>query len=236
MPTTFPRKRTSPNRERLAECLSAKAAAAAHVAQVNASIERLAGHEAEVAAAERDLARIDAEESQATLAWAKSGEGSAPTPDAGRRDEINRALSVARSQAAAAVSARAALTAELNAAMRPLTDIEAWVKVSIPLIVVEEAKALMVGLQETMAQMAAQKNRLDQIKTFVLAHADAARESSSPGMGEIFRAQEALLQDLARAESLPPSDLDAAAASHTALMRFVADLRSDASVALAVQS
>ena len=98
----------------------------------------------------------------------------------------------------------------------------------------EEAKGLMADLRETMMSMASKKNRLDQIRAFVLAHADAARESNSPGMGEIFRAQEAFQQDLQLAGSLPPSDLDASAASHEALMRFVNDLRSDAGVALEV--
>jgi hypothetical protein len=231
---TFTTKKSSPSRDRLAECHAAKAEAEAKVATIRSSIERLAGHEAEVAAAEQALARIDAEESQATLAWAKSGAGDAPTPDVDRRDEIDRALAVARSQAKAAAAARASLTAELEAATRPLHDIEAWTKVAIPLIVMEEAEGLMADLRETMLQMVSQKNRLDQISTLVLVHAEAAKEAKNPGTGEIYVAQEAFRQDLQLASALPPAPLDDSAASHEALMRFVADLRSDAAVALEV--
>ena len=234
MSTTFPTKRRSPSRGRLAECLAAKAEAEAKVAAVQSSIERLAGHEAEVAAAERDLAALDQSEANATLAWARANEGDAPTPDVERRESISKSLAAARAQAKAAASARAALTAEMEVATRPLQDIEAWTKVAIPLIAIEEAEGLMAGLRETMAQMAAQKNRLDQIRAFVLTHADAARESNSPGMSEIFRAQEAFQQDLQLACALPPADLDDSVASHEALMAFVRDLRSDATVALEV--
>ena len=234
--SNFPTKRRSPSRDRLAECLAAKAEAEAKVDAVQSSIERLADHEQAVNAARSELTALDAEDAAKVHAWAKSGEGSAPTTDVDKRESIARALSQAEAQAKAAVSARAALTAELNAAMGPLADIEAWTKVAIALVVMEESEALMVDLQKTMMSMASKKSRLNQVRALALAHADAARESNSPGMSEIFREQEAFHQDLQRAGSLPPADLDDSAASHEALMAFVRDLRSDAAVALAVQS
>jgi hypothetical protein len=231
--STFTKKRTSPSRDRLQECHTARQDAEAKIAEINASLARLADHEQAVLAARSELQALDAEDAAKVHAWAKSGEGSAPTTDVDKRESIARALSQAEAQSKAAAAARAALTAEMETAMRPLQDVEAWTKVSIPLIAIEEAESLMAGLRETMAQMASQKNRLDQIRTFVLAQADAARESNSPGMSEIFRAQEAFHQDLQLAGSLPPSDLDDSAAAHQALMAFVRDLRSDAHVALA---
>ena len=114
MSTTFPRKRTSQNRERLAECLSAKAEAEAKVAAVTESMARLAGHEDAVNAARSELQALDIADAAAVTAWAKSGATDAPTTDVDKRESIARALSQAEAQAKAAAAARAALTAELE--------------------------------------------------------------------------------------------------------------------------
>jgi hypothetical protein len=98
----------------------------------------------------------------------------------------------------------------------------------------EETQGLMADLRSTMLQMVSKKNRLDQIATLVLVHAEAAKEANNPGTHEIYVAQEAFRQDLQLAASLPPAPLDDSAVSHGALMRFVNDLRTDAAVALEV--
>jgi hypothetical protein len=233
--STFPRKRTSPARSRLAECHAARREAETKIAEVTASLERLAGHENEVAEAERSLAELDSAEASATLSWAKSGEGDAPAPNVDRREEISKALAVARAQAAAAVRARASLSAELNAATQPLSGINTWSNVSIISVVIEESATMMAALVDAIRNAEAKSERLLQVARYLQAHAtNAADNPDAPGAREIMVANEMFLQDLARARQKHDAPLDAVAASHEALMQFVSDLKTDSTVALEV--
>jgi hypothetical protein len=232
----FPSKKSSPLRSRLAECITARQDAYARVAGIQSSLARLADHEAAVAEAERSLAELDAAEASATLAWAKSGDGTAPAPNVESRESISKALATARAQAKAAAGARASLSAEEAAEASKLPAIESWTRSTIAMIVLEEAESLLPELIEAQRQVSARKERLAQIAKFVLAAADAARESGDAGSREIFVEQEHFHQNLQRAAAHHDAPLDAVAASHQALMSFVAALRDDAGVSMAVQA
>jgi hypothetical protein len=228
----FPTKRASEARSRLQECLTAKAEAEAKIAQVNASIERLADHEAEVAAAEQALARIDSDEASATLAWARANEGSAPTPNVDRRDEINRALAVARAQANAAVSARAALTAEMEVAMRPLPGIQTWSSVAVAQIVAKETAPLLADLEDAQRNFAAKIERVKMMHEFVIAAAERLPKGSEEAR-QCYVSAEAMASDMQRAMAAHQAPLDDVVATRAALREFVSALADDAMVALA---
>jgi hypothetical protein len=231
--TKFVSKKSSPARNRLAECLAARREAETKVDEINASLERLAGHENEVAEAERKLALLDSAEASATLEWAKSGDGAAPSPDVDSREEIGKALAAARAQAAAAGRARAALSAELETATRPLAGIQAWTSVFIAQIVCEEFEPLLADLIEHQRTLAARIERIGQMREFVIAAAERLPRGSEEAR-EVYVAAEALANDTQRAMSVHEAPLDASVASRAALREFVASLHDDSTVALEV--
>lgn|ERR1700722_9023931 len=204
---TFPTKKSSPARDRLAECLNARSEAEAKIAEVNASLNRLANHENEVAEAERSLAELDSAEASATLEWARAREGDAPAPNADRREEISKALAVARAQAAAAVRARAALTAELNAATQPLSGISVWSSVAIAQIVCEEVEPLFNDLIDAQRNLAAKIERVGQMREFVIAAAERLPKGSEEAR-QVYVSAEALANDTQRAMSVHEAPLN----------------------------
>ena len=183
--SSFPRKKSSPARERLAETVAARQSTESKLANVRASLARLADHEASVTAAEQKLAALNAAEADATLKWAKSGKGDAPAVNADRREEISKALAAARAQAAAAAAARASLEAEASAASANLPGIEKWSKAAIAQIVAEEAEPLIAELTESMRAIAGKQERLKQMFAFVVGAAEftaTAKRGSPTGL------------------------------------------------------
>ena len=229
---TFPAKKSSPARNRLAECLAARREAETKIATANESMARLAGHEEAVAAARSELTALDIADADAVTRWAKSGEGAAPTTDVDRRDSISRALSQAESQARAATSARAALSAELETATRPLAGIQAWTSVFIASVVCEEVEPLLADLIEHQRSLAAKVERIGQMREFVIAAAERLPRGSEEAR-QVYVAAEALANDVQRAMSVHEAPLDASVSSRAALREFVASLYEDSTIALA---
>jgi hypothetical protein len=230
----FTTKKSSPSRSRLQECLTARNEALAKIADIQASLHRLIGHEEAVAAARSELTAIDIADAAAVHAWARSGEGDAPSTDVERRDAISRALSQAESQARAAASARASLTAELDAAMLPLAGINAWSQVFTAQIVVEETAPLLAELADAQRNLAAKAERIQQMREFILTSAERLPKGSEEAR-QIYVAAEAMSQDTQRAMGAHEAPLDATTASRAALRDFVASLSDDSAVALAVR-
>ena len=231
--SSFPRKKSSPARERLAETVAARQSTESKLANVRASLARLADHEASVTAAEQKLAALNAAEADATLKWAKSGKGDAPAVNADRREEISKALAAARAQAAAAAAARASLEAEASAASANLPGIEKWSKAAIAQIVAEEAEPLIAELTESMRAIAGKQERLKQMFAFVVGAAESLPQRSEEAR-QVYVAVEPLSQAMQKAFSTPESPLDMAAASGAALREFIGALASDSGVSLSV--
>ncbi|HZZ26216.1 MAG TPA: hypothetical protein VFE60_28320 [Roseiarcus sp.] len=228
----FPPKATSQVRSRLQECHAARQDAEAKIAETNASLARLANHENEVAEAERKLALLDSAEASATLEWAKSGDGAAPSPNVESREEIGKALASARAQAAAAVRARASLSAELETALKPLHGIQAWSSVAIAQIVCEEAAPLLADMIDAQQSLAAKMERIGLMREFALAAAERLPKGSEEAR-VIYVAAEALANNIQRAMAANDAPLDASVATRAALSEFVAALSDDSTVALA---
>ena len=225
--STFTKKRTSPSRDRLAECLAAKAEAEAKVASIQSSIERLAGHEEAVNAARSELTALDIADAAAVTAWAKSGEGSAPTTDVERRESIARALSQAESQARAAASARASLSSELETATKPLAGISAWSTVFVAQTVAEEMAPLLADLIDAQRNLAAKIERIQMLREFVLASAERLPKGSEEAR-QVYVTAEALASDMQRAMASHQAPLDDVVAARAALRDFVSALAEDA--------
>src|ERR1700722_13219041 len=183
---TFPTKKSSPARDRLAECLNERSEAEAKISEVNASLNRLANHENEVAEAERSLAELDSAETRATLEWARAREGDAP---------------------AATGRARAALTAELNAAAQPLSGISVWSSVAIAQIVCEEVEPLFNDLIDAQRNLAAKIERVGQMREFVIAAAERLPKGSEEAR-QVYVSAEALANDTQRAMSVHEAPLN----------------------------
>jgi hypothetical protein len=230
---TFPRKKSSPARDRLAECLTARSEAEAKIAAANESMARLAGHEDAVNAARSELTAIDIADAAAVTLWAKSGDGAAPTTDVERREAISRALSQAESQARAAASARAALAAEMEAATQPLAGIATWSNVAVAQIVAEEMAPLIADLEDAQRSLAAKIERVKMLREHVIASAEGLPKGSEAAR-EVYLTAEAMAQDMQRAMTSHPAPLDASVSSRAALREFVASLHDDSTVAMEV--
>ena len=199
----FPTKKSSPARATLAEAISARREAEEKLAAIQSSLARIAQHESAVAESERDLAALDAAEASATLAWSKANDGEAPAPDVERRDAINRALSVARSQARAAAAARSSLEAESIAAASALPGIQAWTNVAIAQIIVEESAPAIADLRDAQRLLAAKKERVKQAFEFVRATAETMARGSKESQ-TAFAAMAELAHDMELAFLIQP--------------------------------
>jgi hypothetical protein len=229
---TFPTKRASPARARLAECHAARREAEAKIAAANESMARLAGHEEAVAAVRSELTAIDIADAAAVTAWAKSGEGAAPTTDVERREAISRALSQAESQARAAATARAALSADIESAGQPLAGIQTWTTVSIAQIVCEDTAPLLADVVKLQQALAGKIEQIKQMRDFIYSVAERLPKGGEEAR-EVYVVGNALDADLQLAMSAREAPLDASVAARAALREFVAGLADDSTIALA---
>jgi hypothetical protein len=228
----FPSKKSSPARDQLAETIAARQEADAKLAAVQSSLARLSEHEAAVHKAERELAALDASEANATLAWAKAGEGDAPAPNVDRRDEINRSLSAARAQAKSAAAARASLEAESVAAANLLPGIRNWTNAAIAQIVVEESTPLIAAAVDTARLLGAEQARIKQVFEFVRNVAESLPKGSREAQA-VFGAMTEFGDEMRIAFEPPEAPLSAIVESGAALREFAVALADDSSVSLA---
>ena len=113
-------------RSRLAAIVAERGLIADHIEQINAADARLISAASPDAAAESELAALDAAASRAIEEWARNGgEGEPPNPDGAKREELLKRASKAQARARAVQGARSKLNDERNAEGRRLAAIEA---------------------------------------------------------------------------------------------------------------
>ena len=113
-------------RSRLAAIVAERGLIADHIEQINAADARLISAASPDAAAESELAALDAAASRAIEEWARNGgEGEPPNPDGAKREELLKRASKAQARARAVQGARSKLNDERNADGRRLAAIEA---------------------------------------------------------------------------------------------------------------
>ena len=125
-------------RDKLDGAIKARAAVAAKMAALTASVARLVQQIEAVGPAEAALARFDAAQSARLATWAQGGEADVPEADWAQREKLERELAAARATAASAVAAKAGLEAEYTSKANELPPIEMWTRATIAEIVADE--------------------------------------------------------------------------------------------------
>jgi hypothetical protein len=94
--TLIRKKPRSEARDRLAAAIEARRDLQNELSAINASLARLQALNSEPAKIEAAISAIDASGADALAAWATTGEGAVPTPNAEKRAELVADLSVAK--------------------------------------------------------------------------------------------------------------------------------------------
>jgi hypothetical protein len=227
----FPRKKTSPARDRLQSILAERAELDTKLAELRASIARLADVERAPEIASNTLARLDAEAAAEMAAFA-TGAGAMPEVDEQAREDAQRALSSAQAQARAAATARAGLEAQQTAAAQNIPSMVAYSNAAIADVLAEEIEPLAEEATATFAELVLKHERVVQM---VDAIRDIATNLQGAPLSQASAALGAAATLMSGAFDKPRADFDALLSSRAAINAFVADLRTDSGVALGVR-
>jgi hypothetical protein len=215
-------------RDKLDGAIKARAAVAAKMAALTASIARLGQQIEAVGPAQDALARFDSAQSARLATWAQGAEAHVPQADWQERERLERELSAARATAASAAAAKAGLEAQYTAKANELPPIEMWTRATIAEIVADEIPPLAEAARRIGAELIAAQQRLIQAVDLT----KGIFQSLPPG--EAAAAANVAMTKVAKAMSAahekPPLDPDKTAASRQAWAAFAADLREDAFV------
>ena len=221
-------------RDKLDGAIKARAAVAAKMAALTASVARLVQQIDAVGPAEAALARFDAAQSARLATWAQGGEADVPETDWAQREKLERELAAARATAASAVAAKAGLEAEYTSKAKELPPIEMWTRATIAEIVADEIPPLAEAAMKIGAELIAAQQRL-------IAAVDLTKgifQSLPPGEAAALAnsAMVRVSKAMSGAHEKPPLDPDKTEASRRAWHAFAADLREDAYVLPAVEA
>ena len=229
---TFPKKKVSAGREKLAAITAEKASVEARLAEINASASRLneASHAAE--AASNALARIDSDSAAEMAAWAQTGDGPIPQPPADAREQALRDLAQAQAQAGAAEAARAGINAKAVKEHETLAWLAGCLNAAVAEIMAEEIDELAAAAAAVAIDLKTRHEQIIQgcelIQTF---------KAGTTGelLGEITAIGGRANSAMERAfNTSVESDRDRTAVTRTAWWDFDRDIRSDQGVRLNV--
>jgi hypothetical protein len=220
----------SPARETLAALILARQEITATIEHAEAALGRLTGAQTIDSSIVGALAALDAAESAAMSAWARSGEGDAPLPDVATRQELSRKISDSQAKAGAAQRAEGGLQAELARESAKLPAIARAAEVVVADILFEEAEPLIADFLEANRAVAAKASRIEMLRDIVIGMGRAAGdiEQGRP----FFTALEAFDNRLQKVSGRQPPDLDVSSRHRLAWLGLVEQLRSDASAKL----
>jgi hypothetical protein len=228
-----PRAAASPARNLIAETNSARAAVNATSDALIASMNRLAEAQAAPAAIEAELARLDATAAADMAAWSRSGDGPMPVSDSARRDELERDLRNARSAAAAASTAYAGMSGERERELGKLAGIETHAKAATARVVLETAMPLFEQYEETARALARLAKSLEIARILALTTIESIGDLSVSR--DAYQALSDFDRRLDTVRSGAPVDHVAADKARTAWKGFMADLREDSAVTVALE-
>jgi hypothetical protein len=134
-------------RDKLQECIEARAEVGSRLAELQASVTKLNSQIAAVAPAEAALADLNTKEDYAALRWATSGESERPTPDIEARDRLARELAAARASAESATRASAVLSAEIARESSKPNDIAKYADAAVIEVIAETASPMVDDLE-----------------------------------------------------------------------------------------
>ena len=221
-------------RDKLDGAIKARAAVAAKMAALTASIARLGQQIEAVGPAQDALARFDSAQSARLSAWAQGAEAEVPEADWAQREKLERELAAARATAASAAAAKAGLEAQYTAKANELPPIEMWTRSVTAEIVAEEIPPLAEAARKIGAELIAAQQRLIQAVDLV----KGIFQSLPPGPAAAAAnaAMVTVATAMSGAHERPPLDSDKTEASRRAWHAFAADLLEDAYVLPAVEA
>jgi hypothetical protein len=214
------KKPRSEARDRLTSAIDSRRDLQAELSAISTSLARLSAINSAPAKIEAAISAIDASGADALAAWATSGEGAVPTPDAEKRAELVADLSVARASAGAAEKAYAGVAATYNATTARTKAHDDAITAAVVAIIADELAPLADKAQAIATELAAAKDAV--IEGAAFARGLAMKIGAGPGSisPELTACQKAL--DTAMAN--PPLDIAALTAVKGAWRKLAEDL------------
>jgi hypothetical protein len=218
--TLIRKKPRSEARDRLASVIEARRDLQNELSAISASLARLQAINAEPAKIEAAISAIDASGADALAAWATTGEGAAPTPNAEARAALVDSLSLARAQAGAAEHAYVGIAANYNAVTARTKAHDDAILAAVVAIIADELQPLADKAQAIASEYATAKDAV--IDGAAFARGLGMKIGGGPGLisPELTACQRAL--DTAMAN--PPLDLAALTATKVAWKKLADDL------------
>ena len=173
------KKPRSEARDRLASAIKSRRDLQNELSAISASLARLSAINSAPAKIEAAISAIDASGADALAAWAASGEGAAPTPNAEKRAELVADLSVARASAGAAEKAYAGVAANYNATTARTKAHDDAITAAVVAIIADELAPLADRAQAVASEYAAAKDAV--IEGAAFARELAMKIGAGPG-------------------------------------------------------
>ena len=216
----FKKRPSTEARDQLASAIEARRDHQAELAAISASLARLSDLAAKPAKIEAAISAIDASGGAALAAWAKSGDGPAPTPNAEKRAALVADLSVAKASAGAAEAAYTGIAANYNVTTARTKAHDDAISAAVIAILADELAPVAAKAQAIAGELAAVRDAV--IEGAAFARGLAMKIGGGPGSisPELTACQKAL--DTAMAN--PPSDFAALAAVKGAWRKLADDL------------
>lgn len=217
-------------RENLAALIERRAASAARMDAVRASLAKLHDTATIAAPIEAEIAALDAESARAFGEWARlGGDSEPPTPDSGKRDALGKRLAKARAQASAASAAVGPLNAEMTAEARAAEEIEREIEAATAETLLVEIEAMLADFREATATVAKLRQVIGEGREAALRLTEALRGRGHIELtGPIYRRLERIDSNLHDSlASTPP-----VAGAGRAWLSLMADLAHDADARL----
>jgi hypothetical protein len=216
-------------RQRLATLIATREEISAAIDRAQTALDRLASAQTIDGPIVGALAALDAAESAAMDAWARSGDGvEAPLPDVAARAELNLKLADARAKAESARRAEGGLQAEAARERAKLGPIELAIGEAVAEVLAEEAGDLIADFLESQRATAAKADQILAARDLIGDLARAAPESAArPIFGTLEFFNRRLEATFAR--KVPQ---DVAAKNRAAWAALIGQLHSDANAKL----